>query len=600
VWFKFNDLPADKAFRSSPVKNGQRESGIMASQTDFFKIMESCEDDMFLYKGYRRRIELNTLRVEAENEIDRHYQKVTFENNNPLIKAVRDRNLEDVKCFLHKELVNVQDYAGDTLLHIAADYGHVDIIYLLLENGYSCSITNNYSYTPLMLAIKNNHNKAAEILIQKSQISQTADNGDTLLHLAARYGNAHTVRILIEKYGFNLKDINSVNNSQQTPLYLACQKGEVEAIKILFKYNADLFIKDNKGKSPLHIAFKRGHEEVILLLTKLILASELLTNQQKITLLQAENKSGCSGFMQTISRCNYTVALSFMALIRNSALSTHEQLQIFQLKNEQEVTLLDKILGEYKEYNSKEAKLQRKEEQKQIYSSKNQEAIRKMQDSPDFNNTKEPLNTMLKILSQLKLDAKLALKVSSMRTISGISRMISLFNKKQEGIITATLNTIHMSPVNQAIKDSLYCAKDLYGAPYLYMALQTSGLDKVKKYLKHIKNYVSIESLNNFMVLDIAKVGSIIHGLLIAVANDPKVLDIFLSELENATAYGLFKEVYDSQMPIVQQRKPISESSLEILKYKSSDEFWNKMEDTLKLLKEKIFQLLFKILVLSS
>ena len=48
--------------------------------------------------------------------------------------------------------VNETDYAGDTPLHDAARFGHVEIVRSLLSVGGDCSLTNIEGHTPLSLA----------------------------------------------------------------------------------------------------------------------------------------------------------------------------------------------------------------------------------------------------------------------------------------------------------------------------------------------------------------------------------------------------------------------------------------------------------------
>lgn len=56
-----------------------------------------------------------------------------------------------------------------------------------------------------------------------------------------------------------LCDINARNMTQLTPLHLALQEGQIEAVERLIGYGADLNYKTRDGNTPLHIALGRNN-----------------------------------------------------------------------------------------------------------------------------------------------------------------------------------------------------------------------------------------------------------------------------------------------------------------------------------------------------
>ncbi len=70
------------------------------------------------------------------------------------IEAVEDGNIKKVRSLIAKGAkFNTPDKKGETLLHIAADWGEKDITKLLISKGADVNIKNKYGITPLGLAI---------------------------------------------------------------------------------------------------------------------------------------------------------------------------------------------------------------------------------------------------------------------------------------------------------------------------------------------------------------------------------------------------------------------------------------------------------------
>ena len=71
--------------------------------------------------------------------------------------------------------------------------------------------------------------------------SPIAFNGDSPLHVAVRQGQIEDVRtILIQQQ----VDVNVLNSKHETPLHLACSKGDSVIIQLLIAFGADPYVKD--------------------------------------------------------------------------------------------------------------------------------------------------------------------------------------------------------------------------------------------------------------------------------------------------------------------------------------------------------------------
>lgn len=96
--------------------------------------------------------------------------------------------------------------------------------------------------------------------------NKTFKNGNTVLHTAAKNGNAAIVAELISNQAM---DVNIQNKNGYAPLHLACMAGKIEVVEQLLRLKADKNMAAGVWDStPLHWACINGNVEVIRLLVK--------------------------------------------------------------------------------------------------------------------------------------------------------------------------------------------------------------------------------------------------------------------------------------------------------------------------------------------
>jgi ankyrin repeat protein/GTPase SAR1 family protein len=156
----------------------------------------------------------------------------------------------------------VDDY-GNTLLHIAAQYGHYEIAKLLMADyGNQCPIDrrNSQGQTALHCACIGDHSRIAKFLVaNKADITIRDEDGDTPLKKAHLTGHKHT---LFELFDSNLHKIN------RRLLQQVCERGSVDLIDILLSdFNLDpCSVLDDQGNKAIHLAALKGYKSVIVLL----------------------------------------------------------------------------------------------------------------------------------------------------------------------------------------------------------------------------------------------------------------------------------------------------------------------------------------------
>ena len=83
----------------------------------------------------------------------------------------------------------------------------------------------------------------------------------TPLHTATR-GDAAMVTLLLNRGAA----IDATMGFDRTPLYLACQWGNLEVVDTLLRYGANVNASDEFGSTPIHVAARLGHLQITRLL----------------------------------------------------------------------------------------------------------------------------------------------------------------------------------------------------------------------------------------------------------------------------------------------------------------------------------------------
>ena len=197
--------------------------------------------------------------------------------NTPLHTACDRRSLHIIKLLLemrcsttipNNKRKTAQDIPlnehGDRLLHIACQWGDVDIIrYLITDERCDPNVLNKDHLTPLLTAIKHDNPKVAIALLQHSKCDPTLcdPHGNTPLHLACIGGETHPEMVELAKQLLTFVDPSCVNSAGQTPIELTTNYQLIQAISQMVKCKTkqsvqtyiNMFIVGNPetGKSTL-------------------------------------------------------------------------------------------------------------------------------------------------------------------------------------------------------------------------------------------------------------------------------------------------------------------------------------------------------------
>ena len=199
----------------------------------------------------------------------------------------------------------------NTPLHIAARYGQDDLIAQLLSyKECNPNAQNKEGDTPLHFAVGHCRTTAISQLLAHQQCNSNAKNkeGDTPLHTAAKYGQDDAIAQLLS----NKKcDINAQNKDGDTPLHFTVKQNKTTAIsQLLAHQKCDPNVPNTIGDTPLHSAVWHGHDDTIV---KLLSRKECNPNAQNnqgdtpLHIIAKTEKSKRCVLMITDNQCDLNI-----------------------------------------------------------------------------------------------------------------------------------------------------------------------------------------------------------------------------------------------------------------------------------------------------
>lgn len=156
--------------------------------------------------------------------------------------------------WLLKDDISLKDRFGWTCLHLAAIYGHEELLTCIIEDcGADINIGDNDSRTPLHLAIENKSLSAIPLLINAgADVNAKSKDGSTPLHIAVK--QVETVQLLLQSGA----DKEATDLEGRTPLYQALADGTIEVATLLVNEGANVATAAKDGRTPLHMALSLG------------------------------------------------------------------------------------------------------------------------------------------------------------------------------------------------------------------------------------------------------------------------------------------------------------------------------------------------------
>lgn len=201
-------------------------------------------------------------------------------HENGLFKAAQLGELDAIKSEFEDDpslLHQFSLYDRNSLLHVAAAHGQIDVVSWLLERSVNLDALNRHKQTPLMLAAMHGKISCVEKLLHAGANILMFDSlrGRTCLHYAAYYGHSDCLKLILStartshvalSWGF-ARFVNIRDGKGATPLHLAARQRRPECVHILLDCGALVCASTGgygyPGSTPLHLAARGGSLDCI-------------------------------------------------------------------------------------------------------------------------------------------------------------------------------------------------------------------------------------------------------------------------------------------------------------------------------------------------
>ncbi|XP_058818348.1 serine/threonine-protein phosphatase 6 regulatory ankyrin repeat subunit A isoform X2 [Topomyia yanbarensis] len=181
--------------------------------------------------------------------------------------------------------LHMPNKGGARSIHTAAKYGHVGIISTLLNKGERVDVPTNDNYTALHIAVQSAKPAVVETLLGFGAEVHVRGGKlrETPLHIAARVRDGDRCALMLLKSGAGA---NKTTDDGQTPVHVAAKYGNVLTLDQLLEDHGDPLIKSKVGETPLHLGARNCHPEIVKHLIDFVLAKhgkEVLKNYLNFT-----------------------------------------------------------------------------------------------------------------------------------------------------------------------------------------------------------------------------------------------------------------------------------------------------------------------------
>ncbi|XP_072665244.1 ankyrin repeat and death domain-containing protein 1A isoform X14 [Canis lupus baileyi] len=239
--------------------------------------------------------------------------KIHCENKDglTLLHCAAQKGHVPVLAFIMEDLEDVPldraDKLGRTAFHRAAEHGQLDALDFLVGSGCDHSVKDKPFYpqegnTALHLAASRGHLAVLQRLVDiRLDLEEQNTKGLTALHAAAEGVHVDCVQLLLEAGS----SVNALTQKKQSCLHYAALGGSEDVARALIHAGGQTNVADHQGASPMHLAVKHNFPALVQLLIDAGSDLDATDNRQQTPLhLAAEHARQDIAEMLLIARVN--------------------------------------------------------------------------------------------------------------------------------------------------------------------------------------------------------------------------------------------------------------------------------------------------------
>ncbi|OQU79519.1 hypothetical protein SORBI_3008G156100 [Sorghum bicolor] len=142
----------------------------------------------------------------------------------------------------------------------------VSVVRYLIERGGDPAKPDAKGCTPLHKAAEFGHVEVVRLLLSKGVPVDPIERRGTPLHLAAVTDNHQSLKLLLDHGADAGADVNFVSPTGRTVLFNVVEDGLIDFVKFLLEAGADPNIPDGNGRLPIMLAATREKRELVEIL----------------------------------------------------------------------------------------------------------------------------------------------------------------------------------------------------------------------------------------------------------------------------------------------------------------------------------------------
>jgi ankyrin repeat protein len=189
--------------------------------------------------------------------------------------------LSQVDSLVHHELeagnesyCQEMDEQGNTVLSIAVRYGHLDLVRKCLLWGYDVNHVNQMGESVIAIAADKLHYEIVLYLLSyvpppsatsaSGKLELSDEDAGVVITALAKASDLKFMRAFLEKYPNKANAIHPINEC--LAIHVACELGNADMVHLLLRHGSVVDLVDDLGQLPIHKACSSANLEVVKVL----------------------------------------------------------------------------------------------------------------------------------------------------------------------------------------------------------------------------------------------------------------------------------------------------------------------------------------------